>query len=136
LRIPFGRIGWAQWDAGHAVIRARSEKRRLVVFAVLRRQVAVTSLSPIAIGAGRPVSPVGRRRLVGLRFHGSTRWERMVQIVDHVIVLIVIDDGRKRTITLPRIIALWRVSLRWRIGLNRRVVLRQSLPSRCSEKYQ
>jgi hypothetical protein len=83
----------------------------------LRGQVAVT-LSPIAI-------PAGRKRLLGLRFHGSTLWERMVcQIIDHVIVGIVIDDGRKRTITLPRVIDLWRISLRWRIGLSRRVVLR------------
>jgi hypothetical protein len=75
------------------------------------------------------VSPAGW--LVGLRFRDSARWERTAfQIVNHVIVVIVIDD--RRTITLPRIIALWR--LRWRIGLNRRVVLRQSLPSRCSEK--
>jgi hypothetical protein len=40
------------------------------------------------------------------------------------------SDGRKRTITLPRIVALWRISLRWRIGLRRRVVLRRSLHSR------
>jgi hypothetical protein len=76
-------------------------------------------LSPIAIGAGGP-------RLVGLRF----RWQRTVwQIVEHVIVRIVIDDRRKRRITLPRIIALWRINLRWRVGLSRRVVLRESPPS-------
>src|SRR5439155_12969630 len=100
--------------AGHAVVR-------FVVFVVSRRQVAVI------------VSPAGW--LVGLRFRDSAWWERTAfQIVNYVIVVIVIDDGR--TITLPRIIDLWRISLRWRIGLNRRVVLRQSLPSRCSEKDQ
>src|SRR5262249_19028247 len=67
------------------------------------------------------------------RFRDRARWERTAfQIVDHVIVVIVIDD--RRTITLPRIIALWRVSLRWRIGLNRRVVMRQSPPSPCPQK--
>src|SRR5262249_51809738 len=126
--ILFGRAGWARWDAaGYAVVRVGA-------FAALLRQVAVTPPLPITIGARRPVSRGGRRRLVGLRFHGSTPWEPTVlQIVDHVIVGIVIDDGRKRTITLPRIIALWRISPRWRIGLSRRVVLRRSLPSRRSE---
>src|SRR5262249_57120436 len=95
---------------------------RFVVLAALVRQVAVASLSPVGI------SP----RRCSLRFRDSTRWERTaLQIVNDVIVVIVIDD--RRTITLPRIIALWRISLRWRVGLNRRVVLRQSLPSRCSE---
>jgi hypothetical protein len=112
--ILFGRIRWAGWDrAGYSVVRARSGDRRLVIF-VARRQVAVT-----------PLSPVGW--LVRLRFRDSARWERTAfQIVNHIIVVIVIDD--RRTITLPRIIALWRISLRWRIGL-KRVVLRQSLPS-------
>src|SRR5262249_19701126 len=104
---------------GHAVVR-------FVVFVVSRRQVAVAPLSPVGIW------PAGC--LVGRRFRDSARWERTaLQIVNHVIVVIVIDD--RRTITLPRIIGLWRISLRWRVGLNRRVVLRQSLPRR-SEAYQ
>jgi hypothetical protein len=65
----------------------------------------ITPLSPVGIG----VSPAGW--LVGLRFRDRTRWERTAfQIVNHVIVVIVIDDGW--TITLPRIIARWRISLR------------------------
>src|SRR5262249_12195464 len=97
-RILFGRSGCAGWDARwHAVVR-------LVVVTALLRCVAVTPLPPIAIGASGPVSPVGW--LVGLRSRGSTRWERTAfQIVNHVIVVIFIDDRRKRTITLPRIIA-------------------------------
>jgi len=78
-----------------------------------------------AAGRGNPAVAVGW--LVRLRFRDSAWWERTAfQIVNHIIVVIVIDD--RRTITLPRIIALWRISLRWRIGL-KRVVLRQSLPS-------
>src|SRR5262249_27976154 len=93
-RILFGRIGWSGWDAAERAVV------RFVVFATLRRQVSVTPL-----WIGRPVSPTGW--LVGLRFRDSTRW----QIVNHVIVVIVIDDGR----TIPRIIVMWRISLRWRI---------------------
>src|SRR5262249_18570980 len=118
--ILFGRTGCAGWDAaGHAVVW-------LVVFGVSWRPGAGTPLSPLRIW------PAGC--LVGLRFRDSARWERTaLQIVNHFIVVIVIDDRRKRTITLPRIVALWRISLRWRIGLSGRVVLRRSLLSRRSE---
>src|SRR5215831_20493298 len=97
--------------------------------AMLRRACAITPLSTLGVHV-RPARSILSNALNFCRSATRSRWQRTVwQIVEHVIVRIVIDDRRKRRITLPRIIALWRINQRWRVGLSRRVVLRESPPS-------